>query len=152
VAAHVCARAVAAARPLLGSQTTVRIADPDPANIECLLSGSGVHLDVVAQASPRAWTQFDTVVVHQVQGFGTTNGRNPQLPVDLPGPNSAVWIPSESELVTTNGTQSKGGSYLTVTVTRSSNRGPPSLKVARAVGSATLAVAPRGPSPGPPPS
>jgi hypothetical protein len=152
VAARVCTHVLQAARAILGPATGMQIADADPANIECLISGGGLRLDAVAQASPRAWTQFDTVVVHQVQAFGTAGANNPQLPVDIPGPDSTAWIPSKQELVTTNGTQSTGGSYVTVDVTRTSKHAPSSLRVARAVGSATLAVAPPGPSPGPPPS
>ncbi|MBV9684057.1 MAG: hypothetical protein JO046_19850 [Solirubrobacterales bacterium] len=133
----------------------MRITDSDPVNIECLVTGAGVHLDVNAEASPRAWDQFDTVAVHQAQAFeNATSKNNPQLPVDLvpQGDRQAVWIPAKSQLVGTNGTQSSGGSYVTVNVTRRSRRGPSSLKVAQAVGNATLAVAPRGPSPGPAPS
>jgi hypothetical protein len=151
----VCGSALDAARTLLGAHTAMRISDSDPANIECLVTGAGVHLDVNAQAAPRAWEQFDTVVVHQAQANENgTSKINPQLPVDLPphGDAQAVWIPANSQLVATNGTQSSGGSYVTVNVTRRSKRGPASLKVAQAVGNATLAVAPRGPSPGPPPS
>jgi hypothetical protein len=148
----VCNRALAAARPLLGARTVLRITGRDPANIECRISGAGIHLDVNAQASPRAWAQFDTVLVHEVQGTPPTNAKNPALPIDIPGPNSAAWIPANSQFVTTNGTQSKAGSYVTVNVTRRSRRGPSSLKAARTVAEATLAAAPRGPSPGPPPS
>ncbi|MBV9336985.1 MAG: hypothetical protein JO243_13955 [Solirubrobacterales bacterium] len=150
-----CGSALDAARTLLGAHTTMRITDSDPANIECVVSGAGVHLDVNAQAVPRAWDQFDTVVVHQAQAFETgPSHNNPQLPIDLPpqGDAQAVWIPASSQLVATNGTQSSGGSYVTVNVTRRSKRGPASLKVADAVGNATLAVAPRGPNPGPAPS
>jgi hypothetical protein len=133
----------------------MRVTNRDPANIECLISGTGIRLDVNAQAAPRAWEQFDTVVVHQAQANETgTSKNNPQLPIDLPpqGDAQAVWIPANRQLVATNGTQSTGGSYVTVNVTRRSKRGPASLKVAQAVGNATLAVAPRGPSPGPAPS
>lgn len=150
-----CGSALDAARTLLGAHTTMRITDSDLANIECLVAGVGMHLDVNAQAAPRAWDQFDTVVVHQAQANENgTSKNNPQLPVDLPphGDAQAVWIPASSQLVATNGTQSSGGSYVTVSVTRRSKRGPASLKVAQAVGNATLAAAPRGPSPGPPPS
>jgi len=143
-----------AARSLLGAHTTMRITDSDAADIECVVTGAGVHLDVNAQATPRAWDQFDTVAVHQAQANETGAQNNPQLPIDLipQGDAQAVWIPANSQLVGTNGTQSTGGSYVTVNVTRRSKRGPDSVKIAQAVGYATLAVAPRGPSPGPAPS
>jgi hypothetical protein len=152
VAARVCAHLLDAARTILGAGITMRIANSDPANIECLVSGRGLRLDMVAQASPRAWEQFSTIVVHQAQAFGTGSAQNPQLPIDLPGRDSAAWIPTKQELVTTNGTQGTAGSFVTVDVTRTAKRAPPSLRVARAIGSATLAVAPKGPNPGPPPS
>lgn len=157
MATQVCQSALQAARGLLGSGTSVRIADRDPANIECLLSGAGMRLDVVAQASPRAWEQFDTVVVHQGQAFGHGSGssqQNSRLPVSLPpqGDKQSAWIPADRQLVATNGSQSTGGSYVTVNVTHTPKHGPSSRKVAQAVAIATLAHAPRGPSPGPPPS
>ena len=65
---------------------------------------------------------------------------------------NATWVPAQGELVATNGTQSMGGSYVTTTVTRSSPHGPASLTVATAVTRATVASAPRGANPGPPPS
>ena len=143
-----------AARTLLGAHTTMRITNSAAANIECVVTGAGVHLDVNAQAQARAWDSFDTIAVHQAQANETGTGNNPQLPIDLvpQGDAQAVWIPANSQLVGTNGTQSSGGSYVTVNVTRHSKRGVPSVKVAQAVGYAVLAVAPRGPNPGPAPS
>lgn len=153
VATRVCDHAEQAATPLLSAGTSVHIASSDPANLECLVSGDGVRLDIVAQASPRAWAQYDTETVHQAQAFGGA-GQETRLPRDLPGLGfNAAWFASQSELVATNGTQSRGGSYVTVTVTRTSTRGsnPSSLKLAKAVTIATLAVAPRGANPGPAP-
>jgi hypothetical protein len=129
------------------------VADHDPANIECLLHGSGAGIDVIAQASPRAWTQYDTTVVHLAQAFGSGSGVN--KPAQLPqgvhlGQANASWVPGQRELVATNGTESTGGSYLTVTVTHLAST--PALRLALAVARATLATAPRGSNPGPPPS
>lgn len=150
---NVCRRAQKAAIAAVGS-ATLRIADPDPANIECLVSARLLNIDVVAQASPRAWEQFDTVVVHQAQAFsGSASPPGQDLPQDVAGLGyNAAWIPSSKEFVATNGTQSTGGSYVTVTISRRSSRAPSGLTVAKAVATATLAVAPKGPSPGPPPS
>jgi hypothetical protein len=130
----------------------VRIADADPFNIECLIDARGIEVDAVAQATSRAWTEFDTTTVHQVQAFGSGAVHVPsQLPHPVPGLSGNVaWIPAKNELVATNGTQSRGGTYLTVTVTRRSPGGPSSLAVARAVTRALLASAPRGPNPAPP--
>jgi hypothetical protein len=132
----------------------MQVADPDPANIECLLRSAGIRLDVVAQASPRAWDEYDTTVSHLAQAFGAPGvGQSSHLPHPVPGlSGNAAWVPAQGELVATNGSQSAGGSYVTTTVTRSGSRGPGSLAVATAVTRATLAYAPRGPSPGPPPS
>ena len=152
VAARVCESAGQAARPLLGGGMHVRIADADPVNIECLIDGRGIEVDTVAQATSQAWTEFDTATVHQVQAFGTGAVHVPsQLPHPVPGLSGNVaWIPAKNELLATNGTQSGGGTYVTVTVTRRSPGGPSSLAVARAVTRALLASAPRGPNPVPP--
>ena len=132
----------------------VRIADHDPANIECIVAGSGVRLDVVAQASTQAWVEYDTTTVHLVQAFGSGSVHDPaHLPrtVQIRGA-IASWVPAQQELVATNGTESTGGSYLTVTVTRQPKHWSSGVRLSTAVATATLAVAPRGPSPGPPPS
>ena len=152
VAARVCQGASRAARPLLGDGAHVRIADADPANIECLIDGGGIRVDTVAQASAQAWTEFDTATVHQVQAYGSGAVHVPsQLPRPVPGMSGNVaWIPAQQEVLATNGTQSRGGTYVTVTVTRRSPKGPSSLAVARAVTRAVLASAPRGPNPAPP--
>jgi hypothetical protein len=152
VAARVCQRAGQAARPLLGNGMHVRIADTDPANIECLIDAHGIGVGTVAQASSQAWTEYDTATVHQVQAYGSGALHVPsQLPHPVPGMSGNVaWIPAKNEVLATNGTQSRGGTYVTVTVTRSSPGGPSSLAVARAVARALLASAPRGPNPVPP--
>lgn len=152
VAARVCQSAGQAARPLLGDGIHVRIADADPVNIECLIDARGIELDTVAQATSQAWTEFDTATVHQVQAFGSGSVHVPsELPHPVPGLSGNVaWIPAKNELLATNGTQSRGGTYVTVTVTRRSPGGPSSIAVARAVTLALLASAPRGPNPVPP--
>jgi hypothetical protein len=151
VATQVCRNGLHAAGHVLGA-VSVRIANPDRANIECVLSGAGVRVDVVAQASAYAWNTFDTLTAHQAQGF--ENSSNPaRLPTDLAGLGySAVWIVSDSKMLATNGSQSQGGSFVTITVTGHPRNGISKLRVAEAVATATLASAPRGPSPGPPPS
>jgi hypothetical protein len=139
---------------LLGHGTKTRIVDHDRSNIECSVTRSGVRVNVTAQALAQAWSQFDTIVVHQAQGFGSSqlhdSSRMPQEMV-IAGANAA-WIPGQRELIATNGTQSQGGSYVTVLVSGSGARGATALRLARAVTAATLAYAPRGPSPGPAPS
>lgn len=149
---RVCTRAEQAARGILG-QVVMKITDSDPANIECVLEGSGIRVDAVAQAATQAWTEYDTAIVHQVQAFaGTANGRR-QIPQDVSIRGSqASWIPAENELVATNGTESTAGSYVTVTIAGRAPSGTREVTVAQSVVAAVLAVAPRGASPGPPPS
>ncbi len=150
-----CTDAQQASHALLGSAARLHIANSDPTDIECILDGRGAHVDAIAQASAVAWTEYDTASVHQAQAFGEGAAvhQASQQPHPVPGMGgNATWIPAKQELIATNGTESRGGSYLTVTVTRHSAHAPASLAVAAAVGRAVLAAAPRGPNPGPPPS
>jgi hypothetical protein len=153
-AARVCAGAKRAAHPLLHSNVHLRVASSDPSNIECVLDGNGVHVDAIAQASAVAWTEYDTAAVHQAQAYSSPGVHQAsQQPHSVPGMGgNSTWIPAKHELIATNGTESRGGSYLTVTVTRHSSHAPSSLAVATAVARTVLASAPRGPNPGPPPS
>jgi hypothetical protein len=61
---------------------------------------------------------------------------------------AAIWIPAQKELVTTNGTPTRGGNYVTVTVKDPTKDGPAPFALARSAAVATLATAPRGPNPG----
>ena len=94
------------------------------------------------------WTEWDTATTHQAQAFGPGAVYVPsQLPHPVPGLSGNVaWIPAQSELMATNGTESIGGTYVTVTVTRRSPKGLSSIAVATAVTRALLASAPRGPN------
>jgi hypothetical protein len=105
-----------------------------------LLSGRSVRVDVVAQATAQAWTEYDTMVVHQAQAYGPGSVHAPlQLPKTVRGlGGTAAWIPARRELVATNSTPTAGGSYITVNVTRTSARRPGSLALARAIARAML--------------
>jgi hypothetical protein len=132
----------------------MRIVDPDPANVECSLRAHALNVEVVAQASGQAWTQWDTTQVHQVQVYGSGGIHAPgQIPksVPVPGAPLAAWIAAQNELFATNGSQTQGGAYVTVTVKPGPASGAARLKLAEAVTGATVAVAPRGPSSPPPP-
>jgi hypothetical protein len=149
VATRVCQSAGQAARPLLGDGVRVRVADDDPYHIECLISGRGIKVDTVAQASSGGLDLFQTAATHQVQAFDEGSVHVPsQLPQLVPGLSTVnvAWIPAGSEMLATNGTESIGGTYVTVTVTRRSSDGASSLAVATAVTRALLASAPRGPN------
>jgi hypothetical protein len=149
---RVCGQATSAAASVLGASVTVRIADRDPRNVECVLHGGGVRIDLVAQQSPQAYTQFNTTESHQEQVYGPAAPgvhRPGEIPQDASeGQMIAGWIPAENQLFATNGSPTTGGSYMTVTVTRAAKTDAERRKVARAVALATLAVAPRGPNPG----
>jgi hypothetical protein len=149
VAARVCQSADQAARPLLGDGTRVRVADDDPYHIECLISGRGIGVDTVAEASSGAYNLWGSRLDHQVQAFASGSVHVPsQIPQLVSGLSTvnAAWIPAESKLLATNGTLSIGGTCVTVTVTRRSPGGPSSLAVATAVTRALLASAPVGPN------
>ncbi len=155
-ASLVCTAAGRGAAGPLGTSPAVRITDSDPSNIECLISGKGMNADVVAQASPVAWTEYDTTYSHFAQAFGPSSvHQSSELPHPVPNlSGNAIWIPAQAELIATNGTQSSGGSYVTVKVT-GAHRLPPGTSAdewAGSIAKATLRTAPRGGSPGPPPS
>ena len=152
LAPRVCARAASAARARLRVAVTTRIADSDPAYLECILDGRGFHADVVAQAIAQALGDYDTTLIHQVQTYVEPVPANgirdrSQLPVPIPGIGTkAAWIPGQQRLLATNGTHLRGGNFLSVTVTGRSPSGPARLALAREIAAATLAVAPRGPN------
>ena len=151
IAPRVCRHAASAASARLRVAVKMQIADSDPAYLECILDGRGVHVDVVAQAVAQALGDYDTTLIHQVQTYvypPPANGvrDRSQLPHPIPGLGTkAAWIPGQNRLLTTNGLRLRGGNFLSVTV---SGRAPPSarLALARVVATATLAVAPRGPN------
>jgi hypothetical protein len=152
LAPRVCARAASAASARLRVTVAMQIADADPAYLECTLEGGGVKIDVVAQAIAQALGDYDTTLIHQVQTYvypPPANGirDRSQLPHPIPGIGTkAAWIPGQQRLLATNGTPTRGGNFLSVTVT---GRPPPDstrLALARAIAAPTLAVAPRGPN------
>jgi hypothetical protein len=152
VPGRVCGQAKTTAASVLAAPVTVRIADRDPTNVECVLRGGGLRIDLVAEQSPQAYTQFNTTESHQEQVYGPAAAgvHNPgEIPKDASeGPMIAGWIPAESQLFATNGSPTTGGSYMTVTATHGAKGDAERRKLARAVALATLAVAPRGPNPG----
>ena len=152
LAPRVCGRAASAASSRLRVAVAMRIADADPAYMECILDGRGFHVDVVAQAIAQALGDYDTTLVHQVQTYVEPPPANgirdrSQLPQPIPGIGTkAAWIPGQQRLLATNGGPVRGGNFLSVTVTGRSPSGPARLALARAIAVATLAVAPRGPN------
>ena len=151
VASRVCGRAAAAARARLRVAVSMRIEDDDPAYLECVLDSRGVHVDVAAQAVAQALGDYDTYLIHQVQTYvypPPANGvrDRSQLPHPIPGIGTkAAWIPGQQRLLAVNGTHTRGGNFLSVTVTGRASSGRARLALARAIAAATLPVAPRGP-------
>ena len=148
-AQRVCAGNLRAAEKVI-SGVKLRIPDRDPTNIECVVSKGGLSAETIAQASELAWTQYDTLQVHLIQAFGSgTVHVSGEMPRQVPGlGGNSLWVPAQSELIATNGSQSQGGSFVTVTVTGA--HGQRGLALATAMARATLAVAPRGSNPPPP--
>jgi hypothetical protein len=148
----VCASAHKAAVAALGHAVTLRITDRDPTNVECLLRGSGTRLDLVAQQSPRAWAEWDTTQTHLVQAYGASDVHQAaQIPKIVNAPGVLVgWVPAQRLLFATNGTQSLGGSYVTIKVSGRHRHGNAQVTLARAVSLAALKVAPKGPNLPPP--
>ena len=148
----VCASAHKAAVAALGHAVTLRITDRDPTNVECLLRGSGTRLDLVAQQSPRAWAEWDTTQTHLLQAYGASDVHQAaQIPKIVNAPGVLVgWVPAQRLLFATNGTQSLGGSYVTIKVSGRRRHGNAEVTLARAVTLAALKVAPKGPNLPPP--
>jgi hypothetical protein len=151
VAERVCGAARGATAELTRGAVKVRVTDGGPGNLECRLDGGTMRLDIVVQASVQAWQEFDTTTVHQEQVYGSGGFHEPrEIPKAVSGVGVvAAWIPAQDELVATNGTPTRGGSYLTVTVKGKSTNGPPPLALARVAARATLASRPCGPNPAP---
>jgi hypothetical protein len=151
-AQQVCAAARGAAAASLGRAVSLKIADRDPANAECLLRASGTRLDLVAQQSPRAWAEWDTTQTHLVQAYGASDVHQAaQIPKIVNAPGVLVgWVPAQRLLFATNGTQSLGGSYVTIKVSGRHRHGNAEVTLARAVSLAALKVAPKGPNLPPP--
>ena len=104
-----------------------------------------------AQAVAQALGDYDTTLIHLVQTYvypPPANGirDRSQLPVPVAGIGTkAAWIPGQHRLLATNGTHTRGGNFLSVTVTGRSPSGSTRRALARAITAATLPVAPRGP-------
>ena len=144
-AERVCDGARQTAVRVLGNAVTARIVNRDPANLKCVLKGRRVRIAIVSQASSRAYTEFDTTTSHQDQVYGAGGVHQPgQIPVQVtvPGAVVAVWIPAERQIVATDATPTRGGTYIVVTVTGRSARGQHALTLAQALTGATLAAHP----------
>jgi len=126
------------------------------------VSRGRIKVDTIAQAQALALVQWGEVGNHFLQAYGTgpvhVASEIPQVCCPSLGGEdgggrgvfgNAFWVPAEKEVFTTNGTETRGGSYVTATV-KGPLRQAPSLALATAVARAALHVAPRGPNPGSP--
>lgn len=131
---------------------TVRVTSTDPTNMQCRISVAGIRLDVLAAPSPQAWMEWDTTQVHQLQAYGSGAVHVPgQIPQTIMQTSIlAAWIPARHEVFATNGTESRAGTYVTVTVGGRRVSQSEELRLARAVMLATLAATPPGAAQVPP--
>jgi hypothetical protein len=157
LAERVCGGARQAAAKAFGSSLSERIVSPQPAKLECVLTGRQVQVTIDSQAGPRAYTEFDTTSSHYSQVFGNGGANNPAeqpVPATVPGSQAAIWIPAQLMLVATDSTPSGGGNgapagagaYVTVAVSGHAAPAKTALRVATAAAGATFAAHPDGPS------
>jgi hypothetical protein len=130
-----------------------RLVSGDAQTATCAYRAGGERLTVEIQSVPQAYQVYGTASVHQVQAnVGRTDavpaGEYPRQ-VDGVGV-LASGIPSERQLITTNGTPRRGGAFVRVSLLHRARGAPPDLAVARRVARAALRTAPRGPDPAPP--
>jgi hypothetical protein len=144
VARKVCGGAAQAASKSLGIPLAERIADPDPASLRCVLTGHQVVVTVSSQATPRAYTEFDTEVAHQEQVYGSGVHEAGQIPVQITVPGSvvAVWIPAQTMVVATDAAYDTGGAYVTVAVGGHDEPARTAQRAAEAAARATFAAHP----------
>lgn len=143
-AERVCPGAQRAAAAALGYAVTAHIAERDLAHLECVLHGRRLRVDIVSEASTRAYTEFDTTTSHQSQVYGSGVHEPGQIPIpaSVPGSVVAVWIRAQREIVATDASPTHGGTYVTVTVTGRSLPGQAALGLAQAAARATFAAHP----------
>jgi hypothetical protein len=155
VAQRVCRAELHAVAALLPG-ARVRIADSEPWSIECVVSRGRIKVDTVAQAQALAAVQWGEMGNHFIQAYGTGPVHIPSMipqlccasMAALDAGGNAFWVPGQKEVFATNGTDTRGGSYVTATVKGPLHRAP-SLALATAAARAALKVAPRGQNPSP---
>lgn len=124
----------------------MRILSREASNVVCAVRAGRVRVQVISQAVPQAYTEFDTESSHQSQVYGPAApgvhnaGRTP-LQVIVRGAVAAIWVPAQAELIATSGSPtSQGGAYVTITVSHVS--GPAARTLAIDVGRAVFAAGP----------
>jgi hypothetical protein len=124
---------------------SLRVASSDPTYTECLLRGSSVSLDVVAEEIPQAATKYETDIVHYVQTYTEPEGggrKRALLPQNLAKVGTeAAWVPGQRKLLATNATGTATGIILTIVASGPSAGAAKSEGLARAVAVVTLARA-----------
>ena len=130
-----------------------RLVTGDAQTATCAYRAGGERLTVEIQSVPQAYEVYETASVHQVQANVGVASAVPSgdYPKQVDGVGVlASWIPSERQLITTNGTRRRGGAFVRVSVLHRAHGAPRDLAVARRVARAALRTAPRGPDPAPP--
>ena len=148
VARRICGGSGRAAAAELHRGVTVTISSRDVTNVVCTLQAGRESVQIVSQASPAAYTAFDTETSHQSQVYGPGAPGVHQLnrtPVQIIVPEAvaAVWVPAQAEIIATNTTPTKpGGAYVTVTVNGRRVPVGAARTLARAVATAIFAARP----------
>ena len=144
VAERVCGGAARAAGP--DGPATVRILSREASNVVCDVAARRLRVQIVSQAVPQSYTEFDTESSHQSQVYGPAApgvhnvGRTP-FQVMVRGAVAAIWVPGQKELIATSGSPTQqGGAYVTVTVSHVSEAAAKSI--ALTVGRAVFAARP----------
>ena len=146
VAERVCGGAFSAATAGRVGSSALYYVNRDASDVTCEIEAGRMRVDVVSQAVPQAYTEFDTESSHQSQVYGPAApgvhnvGRTP-FQVIVRGAVAAIWVPAQKELIATSGSPTQqGGAYVTITVSRVSEAAAKS--VALAVGRAVFAAGP----------
>lgn len=148
VAQRICGGAARAAAAELRRGVTVTIGNRDVTNVVCTLHAGRESVQIVSQASPAAYTAFDTETSHQSQVYGPAGpgvhqaNRTP-LQIFVPKAVAAVWVPGQAEIIATNTLPTRpSGAYVTVTVNGRHLAVNAARSLARTVAAAVFAARP----------
>ena len=146
VADRICGGSGRAASAQLHRPVTVTIAGRDITNVVCTLHAGRESVQIVSQATPGAYTSFNTVTSHQAQVFANGVHELNRAPVQIVVPKSvaAVWVVGQAEIIATNAhpTGTAPGTYLTVDVNGRHIPDSAARSLALAVATAVFAAQP----------
>ena len=148
VAQRICGGSGRAAAAELRRGVTVTIAGRDVTNVVCTLHAGRESVQIVSQASPAAYTAFDTETSHQSQVYGPAapgvhQANRTPLQIIVPKAVAAVWVPAQAEIIATNTLPTRpSGAYVTVTVNGRHVAADAARTLARTVATAIFAARP----------